>query len=93
MSDLQYQAEAAATDQAVSLMLAHAESRGISPEVICSGALHAVIRYHIKHMTCVRAPRPILAILYPSVGGVVDAILRSAEAAEAQAEADAHVKN
>jgi hypothetical protein len=65
---MEFQSGARAADVGVAEILRRAQEAGIDPRAVASGALMAVIRYHLQWLNVPRTERAVLSVLIPAIG-------------------------
>lgn len=82
-----FQQQSLQSDQAVAIMLASIQERGIPPAAICAGALFAVVRYHIDHASVPASERAIMKMMLPALSKTVRELIATADQQRLEAEA------
>lgn len=67
-NDRLFQLTAEAADRAVWKSLEDATGAGLNPAALASGALMAVIRYHLQHASVPATERAMLKVIIPAIG-------------------------
>ena len=71
------QQHAQAADAGVTLLLQRLEQQGGAPIAMASGALFAVVRYHLKLMGEPRTHRALLATVIPAISKAAKELLQN----------------
>ncbi len=71
----QIAAQAKAVDIGLTTLMADARNRGMDVGVIASGALFAVVRWHVENMSAPVTPRHLMTIMLPNIQQIAETLM------------------
>jgi hypothetical protein len=78
-----FQAQARAVDLALTDALDQLEAQNLPPETVASGALYAIVRYHLNKLNVVRNETVLQGVMLKAISATVKGVIEAEKAAAA----------